>query len=99
MQLDLVEKKVSGEDQLKPDLRSTLDVERPVLVGFIIVEFSPAGHWIADGTANGRVALWDTKTAKQLLRFERQLTAIRRIAISDDGTHLAAVTEDGTTTV
>ena len=60
---------------------------------------SPDGRWVAAGTAIGRVAVWERNPQSGAARLSGVVTVsdqlIESVAITADGTQLAAVADDG----
>jgi WD40 repeat protein/serine/threonine protein kinase len=58
--------------------------------------FSPTGHYLASGTRDGVIKLWDTHTGLPLAsRFRAGDHMIEDLAFSPDGNRLAAACSDG----
>jgi WD40 repeat protein len=55
--------------------------------------YSPDGHRLVTGGADGTVAVWDSAFGQQLNRLETTNQPIRRVAVSPDGQRLVAVAE------
>ena len=80
-----------------PSLGPPLDLNStsPVPHGLLTVDFSPDGKFIAAGTDDGAVCIWDCSNGKQLLRrfcIEERVTALH---YSPDGQLLAYGTDAG----
>jgi WD40 repeat protein len=56
------------------------------------VAWDPNNHWIATGGADGIVRLWDARTAKQLMPLGGHAGQVRSVAVSPDGSWIAATT-------
>jgi WD40 repeat protein/transcriptional regulator with XRE-family HTH domain len=58
--------------------------------------YSPDGRWLASGSGDGKVKIWDTTTGAELLEFTADPQAVNQLAFSPEGEMLAAV-GDGST--
>jgi WD40 repeat protein len=63
--------------------------------------FSPDGRWIASGSQDGMVTVWDTTTGEEWLKFQAHEPQghARCVAFSPDGRRLATVSWDTTVKV
>ncbi|XP_076465754.1 THO complex subunit 3-like isoform X1 [Babylonia areolata] len=60
----------------------------------ICIEFDPAGHYFATGSADALVSLWDLNDLVCIRTFARLDWPIRTISFSHDGKMLASASED-----
>ncbi|KAJ0418405.1 WD40-repeat-containing domain protein [Aspergillus carlsbadensis] len=60
------------------------------------VQFHPDGHLLAAGGADGQIKIYDVKTGSPAANFELA-GPVKRVFFSENGTFLAAVTENSTT--
>jgi WD40 repeat protein/serine/threonine protein kinase len=58
--------------------------------------FSPDGRWIASGSQDGLVRVWNALTAKERFRFQAHESHVRDVAFSPDGRYLATASWDAT---
>lgn len=58
------------------------------------VAFSPDGRFLAGGTTDGQILLWETATGKYLRSWRGHLTLITSVAFSPDGQQLLSASED-----
>jgi WD40 repeat protein/serine/threonine protein kinase len=65
--------------------------------GVFSLTFSPTGEWLASGTQDGVITLWDAHTAQRLriFRVPAGKPQIHSVAFSPDGQRLAAACSDG----
>jgi len=75
------------------DEYSWADYVDPVL-GVTSVDWSPNGAWLASGSLDHTVIVWDVATGAAVNRLNPHSGRILDVAFSPDGTKLAASTED-----
>jgi WD40 repeat protein len=61
--------------------------------------FSPDGRWIASGSGDGKLRVWDAATGHRLPAFQAHEQPIHCVAFSPDGQRLATASLDGTAKV
>lgn len=61
----------------------------------ICAVYARSGEFIAMGTSNGSILVLDGSTLSERVRFKQARTAIRAIAVSSTGRHIAAASADG----
>jgi len=59
------------------------------------IEFSPDGRWLATGSHDETVKIWEAKTGKMLVSLQGHTGAVTAVAFSPDGTRLATGTDQG----
>ncbi len=59
------------------------------------IRFSPDGKWLAAGSQNGYVTLWEVETGKLLRRFWAHNKTVNEVTFSRDGKLLASAGADG----
>lgn len=85
--LALLAAPAAGQDR-KPEVRAKLEGHRG---GVTAVAFSRDGKFVATGSGNGVVFLWDARTGEQLARLnDHNGNTITGVALNADGTRLAA---------
>src|SRR5262249_46052105 len=60
---------------------------------------SPDDRWIASGSQNGKVTIWDAASGRKRLSFPAHANHVRSVAFSPDGHLLATASWDGTVKV
>jgi WD40 repeat protein len=60
------------------------------------VDLSPDGRWLATGSADDNVRLWDVASGSSRAVLSGHLDDVRQVAFSPLGDQLASVSEDGT---
>lgn len=60
------------------------------------IAFSPDGQNVLTGSADKTARLWDTKTGKELRKFEGHTSDVRSVAFSPDGKYVLTGSEDKT---
>jgi WD40 repeat protein len=63
------------------------------------VAFSPDGQWVASGSEDNTVKLWNANTAELIRSFRGHSGLVRRVAFSPDGKLLASASFDKTVRV
>ncbi len=58
--------------------------------------FSPDGRWIASGSQDRTVRIWETATGRQQRVLKGHTSPVTALAFSPDGQRLASSSEDGT---
>jgi WD40 repeat protein/serine/threonine protein kinase len=61
--------------------------------------FSPDDQWIASGSQDGKVRIWNATTGRELPSFQAHKNHVRSVAFSPDGRHLATASWDRTVKV
>ena len=60
------------------------------------VAFSPDGYWVASGSKDKTVKLWEVATGRELRTLASHTSQVRAVAFSPDGRWLASGSGDGT---
>jgi WD40 repeat protein/Flp pilus assembly protein TadD/energy-coupling factor transporter ATP-binding protein EcfA2 len=60
------------------------------------LQFSPDGRFLAGGTVNGLLSLWDVSTGKRILRVKQYARQIDQVQFAPDGRLLLTASRDGT---
>src|SRR3990170_3793600 len=60
------------------------------------LDLSPDGHWLATGSADDSVRLWEVATGRSLAVLQGHTDDVRSVAFSPLGDRLASASEDGT---
>jgi WD40 repeat protein len=60
------------------------------------IRFSQDGQFIATGSADGTVKVWEAETGKELVTLTGHTGIVSGVAFSPDGTRLATASRDGT---
>lgn len=63
------------------------------------VAYSPDGRWVASGSADTTIKIWEAETGRVRLTLKGHLGAVRCLAFSPDGRHLASGASDNTVKV
>jgi WD40 repeat protein len=63
------------------------------------VAFSPDGHWLATGSADKTIRIWDLPTGRSLHILMGHTDAVWSLAFSRDGKRLASTSQDGSVRV
>lgn len=63
---------------------------------FWSVDLSPDGAWLAAGSADGTIHLWEVASGRRLAVLEGHTDDVRSVAFSPLGGQLASASEDGT---
>lgn len=96
-ELTVAEETVPGEmTNLGVPLLPGLTNGSSIQAGMLRVRYSPDGSFFAGTNTSGDVLVWDTKTGKQLLRFQGHTGRVTSLAFTSDGAKLGSSSEDGT---
>jgi WD40 repeat protein len=60
------------------------------------VAFSPDGKWLASGSHDKKVGIWDVQNGQMLKMLEGHKAEVLRVAINSAGTLIASISWDGT---
>lgn len=60
------------------------------------IAFSPDGRWLASGSDDNTVRLWDVDSGKEIRRFEGHSNDVNSVSFSPDGKWLASGSDDDT---
>ena len=60
------------------------------------VSFSPDGTWIASGSHDSTIRLWDASTGQEIKMLKGHTSAVTNVKISPDGTRIASGSSDNT---
>jgi WD40 repeat protein/GTPase SAR1 family protein len=66
---------------------------------FSSVAFSPDGRWLASGSFDSTVKVWDRASGKPIRSFQGHQSKVRTVAFSPDGRWLASGSDDNTVKV
>ncbi len=81
--------------QPKPPIGTTLLTYRGHIGGANSVAWSPDGRFIASGSSDGTVQIWDVTTGATILIYEGHSSSVEAVAWSPDSRHIASAGEDG----
>eukprot|EP00744_Colponema_vietnamica_P007814 GILI01011195.1.p1 GENE.GILI01011195.1~~GILI01011195.1.p1 ORF type:complete len:515 (-),score=148.05 GILI01011195.1:117-1661(-) len=81
-------------DLTSADLRVAAKVTDASNGGFSCVNMHPDGRFMATGTVDSKVRMWDLRSAEDVATFEGHRGALRSLSFSENGYHLATVGED-----
>jgi WD40 repeat protein len=84
--LSLRVKAISENDQPAPEL--VLQTGHGKLVGAVV--FSPDKQWVASGSFDNTVKLWETETGRELRSLQGHTGAVKALDCSPDGTSVAS---------
>src|SRR6266699_4405085 len=85
--------------QPKPPIGTTLLTYRGHIGGANSVAWSPDGRYIASGSGDGTVQVWDATTGATILTYGDHSWCVCTVAWSPDGRHIASSSNDGTVQV
>jgi hypothetical protein len=63
------------------------------------ISWSPGGRWLASGSGDGTVRIWDAASGRELSRLVGHSDGVRSVSWSPDGRRLASGSDDGTTRI
>ncbi len=67
--------------------------------GVIAVAYSPDSRWVASGSDDATIKIWEAETGRVRLTLKGHLREVRCLAFSPDGRHLASGASDNTVKV
>ena len=74
------------------ELRPILRYKTPVST----VAFSPNSRWIAGGSGNGTIRIWDAGTGERIYEFKEHTESVWKLDFSPDSKWLLSISSDGT---